>query len=76
MTNDKKSLMRSLGEFAGPIIKGVRTPAEPERLEVRREVRETTRDGMTLRRTVIEEVQLPDDGASSEIDDKDEQTCS
>lgn len=60
MAAKRKSLMRSLGEFAGHIIKGVRTPAEAEtRQQVSRTVEERTEDGVTLRRTTIDEIELP-----------------
>ncbi len=53
----KKTLMRSLGEFVGHIVKGVR--ANPAKKELRREVREQQReDGVILRRTTIEEVEV------------------
>ncbi|MDZ4755253.1 MAG: hypothetical protein SGJ11_12275 [Phycisphaerae bacterium] len=49
--------MKSLGEFFGHIAKGVRT--DPTKREVRRTVEEERRaDGVVLRRTVIEEVEL------------------
>lgn len=65
--------MRSLGEFFGHIASGIRAdptkPApqqqqqEPQRREVSRTVEEQQRDTpqgkLTLRRTVIEEVELP-----------------
>ena len=57
-----KPLMRSLGEFFGHVVKGIRTDpaAGRERNEVRRTVEEEKRpDGVVLRRTVIEEVELP-----------------
>ena len=60
-----KPLMRSLGEFFGHVVKGIRTdpaapPARPAPTEVRRPVEEEKRpDGVVLRRTVIEEVELP-----------------
>lgn len=57
-----KTLMRSLGEFFGHVVRGIRTDpaARPDRTEVRRTVEEEKRpDGVVLRRTVIEEVQLP-----------------
>ena len=76
MPAPKKSLMRSLGEFAGHIIKGVRTPAEAERHQVRRDVEETVHNGMTLRRTIIEEVQLPDAESATAREHKDDSTCS
>lgn len=61
-----KSLMRSLGEFFGHIAHSVKTdpstPA-PTRAEVRREVveeaRETPAGKVVLRRTTIEEIELP-----------------
>ena len=53
----KKPLMRSLGEFVGHIVKGVR--ADPARKTVRKEVQETRGDdGVILRRTTIEEVEF------------------
>ena len=62
------SLMRSLGAFFGHIAKGISTdvtrqPAktadEPDVREVRRTIEEEeTPDGVVLRRTIIEEVEL------------------
>ena len=52
--------MRCLGEFAGEIIKGIRTPADANREEVSRRVEERTENGVTLRRTTIDEIELPD----------------
>lgn len=55
--DEKKSLMRSLGEFFGHIAQGIKT--DPAKKEVRRTVEEETRpDGVILRRTTIEEVEL------------------
>ncbi|MBL9148822.1 MAG: hypothetical protein JNM94_09035 [Phycisphaerae bacterium] len=55
--DEKKSLMRSLGEFFGHIAQGIKT--DPTKKEVRRTVEEETRpDGVILRRTTIEEVEL------------------
>ncbi len=52
-----KSIMQSLGEFVGHIAEGIRT--DPTKREVSRTVEETRRDdGVILRRTVIEEVEL------------------
>jgi DNA-directed RNA polymerase subunit H (RpoH/RPB5) len=59
MASKKKPLMRCLGEFAGHIIKGVRTPATSDRQEVARKVEERTENGVTLRRTTIDEIELP-----------------
>ena len=55
--SDRKPLMRSLGEFFGHIIKGAKT--NPAKKQVRREVEELQReDGVILRRTTIEEVEI------------------
>jgi len=61
----KKTLMRSLGEFVGHVVKAVRTdpphPAQPEsrkRETVRTTVEEEDRGSMILRRTTIEEVEI------------------
>jgi hypothetical protein len=58
--------MRNLGEFFGHIAKGLRTdPSKPaaQKVVTRETVEEETRDTpqgpVVLRRTVIEEVQLP-----------------
>lgn len=72
MSEPRKGLMRSLGEFTGHIIKGLRTPAESSRHEVSRSVEETTgEDGITLRRTVIDEVEIPAESPGDESDEKD-----
>jgi len=54
-------LMRNLGRFVGHLAAGVRSkPGAPATKEVRRSVEEETRqDGVVLRRTVIEEVEVP-----------------
>lgn len=53
-----RSIMRSLGEFFGHIAHGVRS--DPTRKEVRRTVEEEERpDGIILRRTTIEEIEIP-----------------
>lgn len=55
-----KSLMRSLGEFVGHVVKGIRTDpaAERDRTEVRRTVETEDRGDVVLRRTTIEEVEI------------------
>ncbi len=60
MTADgDKSLMRSLGEFVGHVVKGIRTdPGPADRTEVRRTVETEDRGGVVLRRTTIEEVEI------------------
>jgi len=58
---DKKSIARSVGEFIGHIVEGVKAdPSEDRTAEVRRTVEETTQDGVVLRRTTIEEVEFRD----------------
>ena len=58
----RKSIARSLGEFFGHIVQGVKTdPAAPaSRREVNRVVREEDQGEVILRRTVIDEVELKD----------------
>ena len=60
-----KSTMRYLGEFFGHVMKGVRTdPAAPARPATRtrteEELRETSGGRVVIRRTIIEEVVLPE----------------
>lgn len=66
--NDKKTLSRSLGEFFGHIWKGVQEPVEgagphPEKQILRQEtteqVRETEQGKVIVRRTVVEELEIP-----------------
>jgi len=56
MSNRKKSLMRNLGEFFGHIVRGVKS--DPNRQQVRKTIEEEDRDGVTLRRTTIEEIEI------------------
>ena len=57
-STQKKSIMRCLGEFTGYIAKGIRTKVDaPRTEEVARSVEETRDGDVTLRRTVIEEVE-------------------
>lgn len=61
-SNDDTGIARSLGEFFGHIWKGVKTPADApavrrERTET--EARETPAGKVIVRRTIIEEVELP-----------------
>ena len=55
-----KTLMRSLGEFFGHVVRGIRTDPSQRTTVVRKESSEqVSADGAyTLRRTVIEEVQV------------------
>ncbi len=55
--------MRSLGEFVGHIVRGVKTPADaPASQVLKHEVEEQTRDTdagrVTLRRTTVEEIRI------------------
>ena len=54
--------MRSLGEFFGHIVRGVKTDpaANVQVREVSREVEEEEKDGVVLRRTTIEEIEIHD----------------
>ncbi len=56
-----KSLMRSLGEFVGHIAHAVRTQPEHDtrrRTTVQTQHQETSEGRVTLRRTVIEEIEI------------------
>ena len=55
----KTSLMRNLGAFVGHIAVALRTDVSRERREVKRTTTERSQDGMILRRTTIEEIELP-----------------
>ena len=62
---DQKSLARSLGQFFGHLIQGVKTPAPPSaqaKQEVRRHTEQeqvqTPQGPVFLRRTIIEEVEI------------------
>ncbi|MHC4794980.1 MAG: hypothetical protein GWP75_04535 [Planctomycetia bacterium] len=71
---EPKSIMRSLGEFVGHVAKGIRTdPSAPKVTEVRREVETERRGDVVLRRTTIEEVEMPADRPPKpEVDSPDE----
>ena len=58
----RKSIARSLGEFFGHIVDGVKSdPNTPVvRREVNRTVQEKDQGDVILRRTVIDEVELKD----------------
>lgn len=69
-SKDKKSLSRSLGEFFGHIWKGVQEPVEGDmpahthekqilRQETIEQVRETEQGKVIVRRTVVEELEIP-----------------
>jgi hypothetical protein len=67
--NKHKPLMRSLGEFFGHIVKGIKTnPAkakdQPQRTVIREEVQEEQHGDVVLRRTTIEEVEVRPETAS------------
>lgn len=48
--------MRSLGEFFGHIVKGVKT--NPNKKVVKKTVEEEKKGNVTLRRTTIEEIEI------------------
>ena len=57
MSNKRdKSLMRNLGEFVGHIWRGV--THNPDKKTIRKTIEEEDRDGVTLRRTTIEEIEF------------------
>ena len=55
-----KSIMHSLGAFVGHVVRGIRTDPAANKTRTKTEVRRTEetedRDGVVLRRTVVEEV--------------------
>ena len=55
-TEDKKPLMRCLGEFVGHILHAVKSDAT--RREVNRTIEEQKEANMTLRRTTIDEIEI------------------
>ena len=57
----RKTIARSLGECFGHIARGLRSQVEPDRTEVRRTREVHQEDGVVLRRTVVEEVELKQD---------------
>ena len=56
-THRDKPLMRCLGEFVGYIVKAV--TADPQPHEVNRKTQEVVKGNVTLRRTTIDEIELP-----------------
>ena len=55
----KKSIARSVGEFFGYIVSGVKAdPGATQRTEINRTVEEEDRGDVVLRRTIVEEVEL------------------
>ena len=57
---ERKSIMRSLGEFVGHLGKAVRT--DPARTQTVRKTSEVEQRGpVTLRRTTIEEIEFRDE---------------
>ncbi len=53
-----KTMMRSLGEFVGHIVRAVRRDPAPQRTVLNRSVEEEHRGNVTLRRTTIEEIEV------------------
>ena len=52
-----KPLMRCLGEFVGYIVKAI--TADSQTHEVNRKTQEVVKGNVTLRRTTIDEIELP-----------------
>ena len=52
-----KPLMRCLGEFVGYIVKAI--TSDSQRYEVNRKTQEVVKGNVTLRRTTIDEIELP-----------------
>ena len=52
-----KPLMRCLGEFVGFIVKAITADSQPH--EVNRKTQEVVKGNVTLRRTTIDEIELP-----------------
>ena len=57
----RKTIARSLGECVGHIARGLRSSGAAPRAEVRRRTEVEERDGVVLRRTIGEEVELKQD---------------
>ena len=55
-TEDKKPLMRRLGEFVGQIVRAVKS--DVTKREVNRTVEEKKEGNVTLRRTTIDEIEI------------------
>ncbi len=55
-TEDKKPLMRCLGEFIGHIVHAVKSDSSKQ--EVNRTVEEKKEGNVTLRRTTIDEIEI------------------
>ena len=56
-THRDKPLMRCLGEFVCYIVKAIMADSQP--YEVNRKTQEVVKGNVTLRRTTIDEIQLP-----------------
>jgi hypothetical protein len=57
---DDKSLARSLGEFVGHIVHGIKAAPKQDRKVLRKDVQEAKQGDVTLRRTTIDEVEFKD----------------
>ncbi len=53
-----KTLMRSLGEFVGYIVKAVKTDPGARRAVLNKATQQEKRGAITLRRTTIEEIEI------------------
>ncbi len=61
MGDEQITRMRGIGRFFGHVFGAVKSPAGgPRRVEVRRETEQEQRAGVVLRRTTVEEIELPE----------------
>ncbi len=59
-TPPRKTIMRSLGEFCGHIVKAVKADPASEKKTLRKTVEQEDRGNVTLRRTTVEEIEFRD----------------
>ena len=62
--NNKKHLMRCLGEFVGHIVHAVKSSSKTR--EVKRTVEEKTDGNVTLRRTTVDEIEIKQEDTKSD----------
>lgn len=59
-TPPRKTIMRSLGEFCGHIVKAVKADPTRDKRTLRKTVEQEDRGNVTLRRTTVEEIEFRD----------------
>lgn len=57
-SSPRKTLMRSLGEFCGYLVKAVKTDPARQKQTLRKTIDEAERGNVILRRTTIEEIEF------------------